>query len=128
VGALFFLMYEADVRTAMTYPWVSVGSDAAALDAATAQGRPHPRAYGTFPRIIARYVREAKVLTLENAVRRMTSLPAGKLHLAGRGVLADGAFADLVLFDYDRIEEMPPIKAPHQHLADPRWIERAVGG
>jgi N-acyl-D-aspartate/D-glutamate deacylase len=115
VGALFFLMDEADVRTAMTYPWVSVGSDAAALDAATAGGRPHPRAYGTFPRIIARYVREAKVLTLENAVRRMTSLPAGKLHLAGRGVLAEGACADLVLFDYDRIEDTATDQQPHQY-------------
>jgi N-acyl-D-aspartate/D-glutamate deacylase len=115
VSALFFLMDEADVRTAMTYPWVSVGSDAQAYDAATAQGRPHPRGYGTFPRIIARYVREAKVLTLENAVRRMTSLPAGKLHLAGRGVLAEGAFADLVLFDYDRIEDTATYQQPHQY-------------
>ncbi|RPJ69657.1 MAG: D-aminoacylase [Acidobacteria bacterium] len=115
VSALFFLMDEADVRTAMTYPWVSVGSDAQAYDAATAQGRPHPRGYGTFPRIIARYVREARVLTLENAVRRMTSLPAGKLHLAGRGVLAEGAFADLVLFDYDRIEDTATYQQPHQY-------------
>ncbi|RPJ73992.1 MAG: D-aminoacylase, partial [Acidobacteria bacterium] len=67
------------------------------------------------PRIIARYVREARVLTLENAVRRMTSLPAGKLHLAGRGVLAEGAFADLVLFDYDRIEDTATYQQPHQY-------------
>jgi len=115
ISALYFMMSEDDVRTAMTYPWVSVGSDAGALDAATAQGRPHPRAYGTFPRIIARYVREAHVLTLENAIRRMTSLPATKLNLGGRGVLTEGAFADIVIFDYDRIEDAATYTAPHQY-------------
>jgi N-acyl-D-aspartate/D-glutamate deacylase len=115
ISALYFMMSEDDVRTAMTYPWVSVGSDAAALDAATAQGRPHPRAYGTFPRIIARYVRESHVLTLENAIRRMTSLPAAKLNLGGRGVLTEGAFADIVIFDYDRIEDTATYTAPHQY-------------
>jgi N-acyl-D-aspartate/D-glutamate deacylase len=115
VSALYFMMDEQDVRTAMTYPWVSVGSDAGALDAATAQGRPHPRAYGTFPRIIARYVREANVLTLENAIRRMTSLPATRVHLAGRGTLTEGNFADLVVFDYDRIEDTATYDKPHQY-------------
>jgi N-acyl-D-aspartate/D-glutamate deacylase len=115
ISALYFMMSEDDVRTAMTYPWVSVGSDAAALDAATAQGRPHPRAYGTFPRIIARYVREAHVLTLENAIRRMTSLPATKLNLGGRGVLTEGAFADVVIFDYDKIEDTATYASPHQY-------------
>jgi N-acyl-D-amino-acid deacylase len=115
IGALYYMMDEQDVRLAMTYPWVSVGSDAGALDATTAQGKPHPRAYGTFPRIIARYVREAKVLTLENAVRRMTSLPATRLHLAGRGIVAEGNFADLVIFDYDRIEDTATADNPHRY-------------
>ena len=115
INALYFMMSEDDVRTAMTYPWVSVGSDAAAGSIETAQGRGHPRQYGTFARIIARYVREAKVLTLENAIRRMTSLPATKLHLGGRGVLTEGSFADLVMFDYERIEDTATYEAPHQY-------------
>ncbi len=120
IGALYFMMSEDDVRTAMTFPWVSVGSDAAAGNADTAQGPGgHPRQYGAFARVIARYVRETPVLTLENAVRRMTSLPATKLHLAGRGMLTEGAFADLVLFDYDRIEDTATYESPHQY---PRGI------
>ncbi len=115
ISALYFMMSEDDVRTAMTYPWVSVGSDAAAGSVETAQGRGHPRQYGTFPRIIARYVRETPVLTLENAVRRMTSLPAGKLHLAGRGTLVEGNFADITIFDYARIEDTATYESPHQY-------------
>jgi N-acyl-D-amino-acid deacylase len=115
ISAIYFMMDEQDVRTAMAYPWVSVGSDAGALRVEDAQGRPHPRAYGTFPRIIARYVREAKVLTLENAIRRMTSLPATKLNLGGRGVLTEGAFADIVIFDYEHIEDTATYDAPHQY-------------
>jgi N-acyl-D-aspartate/D-glutamate deacylase len=115
IGALYFMMSEDDVRTAMTYPWVSVGSDAAAGSIETAQGRGHPRQFGTFPRIIARYVREARVLTLENAVRRMTSLPAGKLHLSGRGTLVEGGFADITLFDYERIEDTATYESPHRY-------------
>ena len=115
IGALYFMMSEDDVRTAMTYPWVSVGSDAAAGSIETAQGRGHPRQYGTFPRIIAHYVREAGVLTLENAVRRMTSLPAVKLHLSGRGTLVEGGFADITIFDYGRIEDTATYESPHQY-------------
>ncbi len=115
ISAIYFMMDERDVRTAMSYPWVSVGSDAAAASADAAQGRPHPRTYGTFPRVIARYVRETQVLTLENAIRRMTSLPATKLHLGGRGVLTEGAFADIVIFDYERIEDTATWESPQQY-------------
>jgi N-acyl-D-aspartate/D-glutamate deacylase len=115
IGALYASMNEQDVRTIMTWPWVSVGSDEAAGSLVTGQGLAHPRAYGTFPRIIARYVRETGVLTLENAIRRMTSLPASKLHLAGRGTLTEGGFADIVVFDYDRIEDTATFTAPRQY-------------
>jgi N-acyl-D-aspartate/D-glutamate deacylase len=115
IGALYASMDEQDVRTIMTWPWVSVGSDAGAGSIETAQGLSHPRAYGTFPRIISRYVRETGVLTLENAIRRMTSLPATKLHLAGRGTLTEGGFADIVVFDYDRIADTATFSAPHQY-------------
>ena len=115
ISALYASMNEQDVRTIMTWPWVSVGSDAGAGSIETAQGLAHPRAYGTFPRIISRYVRETGVLTLENAIRRMTSLPATKLHLAGRGTLTEGGFADIVVFDYDRIADTATFTAPHQY-------------
>ena len=115
IGALYASMDEQDVRTIMSWPWVSVGSDAAAGSIETAQGLAHPRDYGTFPRVIARYVRETGVLTLETAIRRMTSLPAAKLHLAGRGTLTEGSFADIVVFDYDRIADTATYTAPHQY-------------
>ncbi len=115
ISALYFMMSEEDVRTAMQYPWVSVGSDAGAGSIETARGKGHPRAYGTFPRLIARYVRESRVLTLENAVRRMTSLPAAKLHIEGRGLLKEGGYADIVLFDFDRIEDTATWDNPHQY-------------
>jgi len=115
ISALYFMMNEEDVRTAMQYPWVSVGSDAGAGSVETARGKGHPRAYGAFPRIIARYVRENKVLTLENAIRRMTSLPAAKLHIDGRGVLKEGCYADIVVFDFEKIEDTATWDNPHQY-------------
>jgi len=115
ISALYFMMNEEDVRTAMQYPWVSVGSDAGAGSIETARGKGHPRAYGTFPRILARYVRENRVLTLENAVRRMTSLPAAKLHIERRGLLKEGCFADVVVFDLDKVEDTATYENPHQY-------------
>ncbi len=115
IGTLYFMMHEDDVRHAMQFPWVSVGSDAGSGSVETARGKTHPRGYGTFPRIIARYVREAKILTLENAIRRMTSLPAGKLRLTARGLLRAGNFADIVIFDYEKIEDTATWDNPHQY-------------
>jgi len=115
ISAFYGSMDEQDLRTIMTWPWVSVGSDAGAGSIETAQGLAHPRAYGTFPRLIGRYVRDTGVLTLENAIRRMTSLPATKMHLAGRGTLTEGGFADIVIFDYDHIADTATFTAPHQY-------------
>ena len=115
IGALYFMMNEDDVRAGMQFPWVGVGSDSAAASVESARGKSHPRAFGTFPRLIARYVREQKVLTLENAIRRMTSLPAGKLHIAGRGLLAEGNYADIVIFDYEKIEDTATYEEPHRY-------------
>lgn len=106
--ALYFMMSEGDIETAMRQPWVSIGTDAAAvlkLGEIDALGLPHPRAYGTFPRIIAEYVRERHVLTLEDAVRKMTSWPATRMGLADRGVLREGLRADVVVFNYDKIRD-----------------------
>ena len=106
--ALFFMMDERDIETAMRQPWVSIGSDAAASESfggMDALGLPHPRAYGTFPRVIAEYVKKRKVLTLEQAVRKMTSWPAARMGLADRGVIREGLKADLTVFDYETIED-----------------------
>ena len=99
-AAIYFSMSEEDLELAMKQPWVSVGMDAGARAAdSTVTSRPHPRAYGTFPRILCRYVRERNVITLEDAVRKFTALPASRVGLADRGVVKAGMYADLTLFD-----------------------------
>ena len=101
VAAIYFTMCEDDVRTVLSYGNTCIGTDASArsLEGPTSRGVPHPRAFGTFPRLFARYVRQTKVLTLEEAVRRCTSLPAQRLGLRRRGTVAVGWHADLVVFD-----------------------------
>ena len=112
---LFFLMSEDDIATALRRPWVSIGSDAAVaveLGAVDATGLPHPRAYGTFPRIIAEYVQARGVLTLEDAVRRMTSWPAQRMGLSDRGLIREGLRADIVLFDPFKVRDNATWEAP----------------
>jgi N-acyl-D-aspartate/D-glutamate deacylase len=99
-SAIYFSMSEEDLEYGLRQPWVSIGIDAGARAAdSTVTSRPHPRAYGSFPRILCRYVRERRVLTLEDAVRKFTALPAARVGLAERGVVKAGMFADLTLFD-----------------------------
>jgi dihydroorotase/N-acyl-D-amino-acid deacylase len=99
-SAIYFSMAEPDIELAMRQPWVSVGIDAGARAAdSTVTEHPHPRAYGSFPRILCRYVRERHVITLEDAVRKFTALPAARVGLANRGVIKAGMFADLTIFD-----------------------------
>ncbi len=103
-SAIYFSMSEPDIEYAMRRPWVSVGIDAGARRAdSTVTEHPHPRAYGSFPRILCRYVRERHVLTLEDAVRKFTALPAARVGLADRGVLKAGMFADLTLFNPETV-------------------------
>jgi N-acyl-D-amino-acid deacylase len=106
--ALFFMMNEGDIALALRQPWTSIGTDAASAKTfgeVDALGLPHPRAYGTFPRVIAEYVRKRHVLALEEAVRKMTSWPAARMGLADRGVIREGMRADITVFDYDRIQD-----------------------
>jgi N-acyl-D-amino-acid deacylase len=106
--ALFFMMDERDIELAMKKSFVSIGTDAAASEGVgkvDALGLPHPRAYGTFPRVFASYVRERGVLTLEDAVRKMTSWPASRMGLADRGVVREGLRADLIVFDASRVQD-----------------------
>ncbi|MBX3146649.1 MAG: D-aminoacylase [Gemmatimonadales bacterium] len=115
VMAVYHMMSEEDVKTALRFPWVSIGSDAGAslsLGATEAAGLAHPRGYGTHPRIIAKYVRDDKVLTLPDAIRKMTSWPATRMKLPNRGSLVVGNWADVVIFDYDKIQDMATWEEP----------------
>lgn len=115
VMAIYHMMSEDDVRWALQRPWVSIGSDAgASLDPGQADvlGLPHPRSYGTFPRILARYVRDEGILTLPEAVRKMTSWPATRMRLEGRGLLREGFWADVVVFDLDRVQDRATYDEP----------------
>jgi N-acyl-D-amino-acid deacylase len=109
-------MSEADVQQVLRQPWVSVDNDASgtAPDGILGQSHPHPRAYGTFPRILHRYVRELHLLTLPEAIRKFTALPAQREHLTDRGVLKQGMWADVVVFDPDAIHETATYEQPNQ--------------
>ncbi|HXW04559.1 MAG TPA: D-aminoacylase [Vicinamibacterales bacterium] len=115
-SAVYFSMREEDVRYALTLPWTTIGSDGSALapEGILARGHPHPRSYGTFPRVLARYVREQQALTLAEAIRKMTSLPASRLGLADRGSIAVGRRADLVVFDAATIIDRANYARPHR--------------
>jgi N-acyl-D-amino-acid deacylase len=124
--ALFFMMDEGDIETALKQTWTSIGSDAAAsvkFGEVDALGLPHPRAYGTFPRVIAEYVKKRHLLTLEQAVRKMTSWPAARMGLNDRGVIREGLRADLTIFDYDRLNDAATWEHP---TAAPTGIDYVV--
>jgi len=114
VAVVRFAMCEQDVERVMRHPWVAIASDASAraTSGPLSEGRPHPRAFGTFPRILGRYVRERGVLSLEEAVRKMTSLPASILGIADRGVVREGARADVVVFDPAAIADRATYERP----------------
>ncbi|MEX2117738.1 MAG: D-aminoacylase [Bacteroidota bacterium] len=117
IGGVFFSMNEEDVRMAMAQPWVSFCTDGGqqALDGPLSGGKPHPRAYGSFPRILGRYVRDVKLLSLEEAVRKMTSLPAQRVGLRERGILKPGFYADIVIFDPKTVIDKATFESPHQY-------------
>ena len=110
-------MSEEDLDLIATHPFISVASDGSSLstEGVLSAGRPHPRNYGTFPRFLARMVREKKLVNLEEAIRRMTSLPAERLGLTKRGRLAPGYFADMVVFDPDTIKDTASFEVPHSY-------------
>jgi N-acyl-D-amino-acid deacylase len=116
VGAVYFTMNEDDVKFAMQQPFVSVGTDAGAVNiqGPLSESKTHPRAYGSFTRILGRYVREQHLLTLEQAIRKMTSLPAQRMGLRDRGMLRAGAFADITIFDPATVKDMATFEDPHR--------------
>ena len=112
-NAIYHVLDEADVRRIMQHPSVMIASDGRL--STPGDGHPHPRAYGTFPRALGRYVRDEKVLTLEQAINKMSGMPAARLGLKDRGVLKEGAFADVVVFDPARVADSATFDAPHQY-------------
>ena len=117
VGCVYFIIDEADLALAMKQPWVAIGSDGSALavEGPLRAGVPHPRSFGTFPRVLGRYVRELKVISLEEAIRKMTSLPASILGLADRGTIKEGQWADLVIFDPATVADKATFEDPFQY-------------
>jgi N-acyl-D-amino-acid deacylase len=111
-GAVYFAMDEADVQRILSYEHTMVGSDGIVTDT-----HPHPRAWGTFPRVLGHYSRDKKLFSLEEAVRKMTSLPASRFNLENRGVLREGAFADLVIFDEATVIDTATFDNPAQPAA-----------
>lgn len=113
-SALYFMMSEEDIATALRQPWTSIGSDAGASDRmemTDGQGA-HPRSYGNFPRVIAEYVKKRQVLTLEDAVRKMTGWPAQRMGLSDRGLIREGMRADVIVFDLDKIQDTATFERP----------------
>ncbi|MBF0505971.1 MAG: D-aminoacylase [Nitrospirae bacterium] len=121
-GAIFFSMSEDNLRRFLSLPYLMIGSDSSvrSFSGPTCYGKPHPRGFGSFPRFIGKYVRDERLVGLPDAIRRMTSLPAATFGLTDRGVIREGAYADIVIFDYARIIDTATFREP---FSRPKGIE-----
>jgi N-acyl-D-amino-acid deacylase len=117
VGTVYFTQSEDNLRRKITLPWVSFCSDSASIapEGVFLKSSVHPRAYGSFARFLGRYVREEGLVPLPEAIRRLSSLPAKTLRLDRRGLLKEGFFADVVVFDPDQIQDHATFEKPHQY-------------
>jgi len=117
VGTVYFLMSEDNIRKQVALPWVSFDSDAESMapEGVFLKSNPHPRAYGNFARVLAKYVRDEKLMPLEEAIRKLTSLPATNLGLKHRGSLKPGYYADLAMFDPAKVQDHATFDQPHQY-------------
>jgi N-acyl-D-amino-acid deacylase len=124
VPTVYFHHSEDDMRYALRQPFVSIGSDgtAVATEGPLAAGHPHPRYYGTFPRVLGRYVHEEKVLTSEEAIRKMTSANAAKVGIFDRGILRPGMMADIAVFDAARVIDNATFEKPHQYATGVEFV------
>jgi N-acyl-D-amino-acid deacylase len=124
VPTVYFHHSEQDMRYALAQPWVSVGSDGTAVteEGPLAAGNPHPRYFGTFPRVLGRYVREEKLITLEEAIRKMTSANAAKIHQDDRGLLRPGMAADVTVFNAATIKDTATYEKPHQYAVGVEYV------
>ncbi len=119
VGTVYFLMSEENVKRQIALPWMSFCSDSGSLapEGVFLKSNPHPRAYGNFARLLGKYVREEKVIPLEEAVYKLTTLPATNLRINRRGALKEGYFADLAIFDPNEIRDHATFENPHQYAS-----------
>jgi N-acyl-D-amino-acid deacylase len=117
VQIVIFSMHEKDMRTVLKHPASMIGSDSSSTApyGVLAKGKPHPRTYGTFPRVLGEYVRKTKLLSLEEAIRKMTSFPAQKLKLSDRGLIRKGMAADITVFNPEKILDKATYESPHQY-------------
>jgi len=124
VGTIYFLMSEDNVKKKIAQPWMTFGSDAESMapEGKFLLSNPHPRAYGTFARLLGKYVRDEKVISLQEAVRRLTSLPAKNLKLRERGALEENYFADVVVFDPATVRDHATFTEPHQYATGVRDV------
>lgn len=125
VGMVIFMMNEENLKKILSHPLVGVGSDGSAIapHGPLGRGKPHPRHYGTFPRVLGKYVREEKIIPLPEMLKKITSIPAKKFGFEKRGILQNGFFADIVIFDRDRIIDTATWTDPHQF---PRGVEYVI--
>jgi N-acyl-D-amino-acid deacylase len=117
VGTIYFLMSEDNVKKKIAKPWMAFGSDAASLapEGVFLLSNPHPRAYGTFARLLGKYVRDEKVISVQEAIRKLTSFPAENLSIRDRGALKVGYFADIAIFDPAFIQDHATFAEPHRY-------------
>jgi dihydroorotase/N-acyl-D-amino-acid deacylase len=114
IGTIYFMMSEDNIKLQLHQPWIKFGSDADGLDPDTAKGLAHPRAYGNFARVLGKYVRDERVIPLEDAVRKLSSAVARRLSIPDRGLLQEGMWADVVVFDPTTIADRATFEKPHQ--------------
>jgi len=124
VGMVSFMMKEENLKRVLSHPLVGVGCDGSAIApyGLLGRGKPHPRSYGTFPRVLGKYVREEKILTAEEMIKKMTSIPAHRFGFLNRGKLQTGYFADLVIFDEKRIIDRATYEEPHQYPVGVEYV------
>lgn len=122
VDTIYFLMNEDNVKLQLQQPWIKIGTDASGLDPEQTKDLAHPRSYGTYPRILGKYVREERVLSLEEAVRKMTSAVARRLSIQDRGLLQEGLHADIAVFDPQTIIDHATYEQPHQLSTGVRYV------
>ena len=124
VQVVYFLMSEENVKRQIALPWVSFGSDASSMapEGAFIKTSTHPRAYGNFARLLGKYVRDEHVIPMEEAIRKLTSLPASTLRVKERGKLETGFFADVVVFDPKTIADKSTYEQPHQYAVGVKHV------
>ncbi|HJX82408.1 MAG TPA: amidohydrolase family protein, partial [Candidatus Udaeobacter sp.] len=124
IGTLYFIMSEENVKKELAKPWISFCSDEAsqAPEGVFLKSNPHPRAYGNFARVLGKYVRDEKVIPMKEAIRRLSGLPATNLGLDHRGLLKEGMFADVVVFDPATIADRATFEKPHQYAVGVKHV------